>query len=150
MTGVQTCALPICSRLDQGPQARPSDAPGSGAKTIYPRAQVATGLGRSQHVIAFEKAGDDFKERQVREARVEADSILAALEKARRDATYQELSGDERAAIDASVKDLLTVYNGGDHLAIREKIEKLNSATLRLAENMMNTAVRGALKGTKI
>ena len=42
------------------------------------------------------------------------------------------------------------MYNGGDHLAIREKIEKLNSATLRLAENMMNTAVRGALKGTKI
>ena len=63
---------------------------------------------------------------------------------------FRSLSGDERAAIDASVKDLLTVYNGGDHLAIREKIEKLNSATLRLAENMMNTAVRGALKGTKI
>ena len=30
------------------------------------------------------------------------------------------------------------------------KIDKLNHATMKLAENMMNTAVRGALKGTKI
>ena len=29
-------------------------------------------------------------------------------------------------------------------------IEKLNQVTMRLAESMMNTAVRGALKGTKI
>ena len=33
---------------------------------------------------------------------------------------------------------------------IQQKIEQLNQATLNLAENMMNTAVRGALKGTKI
>src|SRR5277367_3926074 len=33
---------------------------------------------------SFEKAEADFKERQVREARVEADTILAAIEKARR------------------------------------------------------------------
>jgi hypothetical protein len=33
---------------------------------------------------------------------------------------------------------------------LNEKIEALNRATTKLAENMMNTAVRGALKGTKI
>ena len=32
---------------------------------------------------SFEKAEEDFDERQVREARVEADTILAAVEKAR-------------------------------------------------------------------
>ena len=32
---------------------------------------------------SFEKAQEDFTERQVREARVEADAILAAVEKAR-------------------------------------------------------------------
>ena len=32
---------------------------------------------------SFEKAEEDFKERQVREARVEADAILAAVEKAK-------------------------------------------------------------------
>ncbi len=99
---------------------------------------------------SFEKAEADFQERQVREARVEADSMLAAMEKARHDATYQELTNEERTAIDASIQELLTVYNGSDHLAIREKLDQLNGATLRLAENMMNTAVRGALKGTKI
>jgi hypothetical protein len=45
---------------------------------------------------------------------------------------------------------LLTVYNESDHLLIRAKIDQLNQSTLTLAENMMNTAVRGALKGTKI
>ena len=34
---------------------------------------------------SFDKAEEDFKERQVREARVEADAILAAVEKARQD-----------------------------------------------------------------
>jgi hypothetical protein len=33
---------------------------------------------------------------------------------------------------------------------IAKKIEQLNEVTTKLAENMMNTAVRGALKGTKI
>ncbi len=101
-------------------------------------------------VESFAKAEADFQERQVREARVEADSILAAIEKARRDAAYRELTAAEQAAIDTSVQELLTVYNSDNHLAIREKIEQLNASTLLLAENMMNTAVRGALKGTKI
>ncbi len=46
--------------------------------------------------------------------------------------------------------ELLTVYSQDDHLLIREKIDQLNASTHTLAENMMNTAVRGALKGTKI
>jgi Fe-S protein assembly chaperone HscA len=99
---------------------------------------------------SFEKAEDDFKERQVREARVEADSILAALDKARNNAAYYELDDDERVAIDRKVSELLTVYHSDDHLLIRAKIDELNNVTLRLAENMMNSAVRGALKGSKI
>jgi Fe-S protein assembly chaperone HscA len=99
---------------------------------------------------SFEKAEEDFKERQVREARVEADSILAALEKARNNEAYYELDEGERARIDRSVSELLTVYHSDDHLLIRAKIDELNNATMHLAENMMNTAVRGALKGTKI
>jgi Fe-S protein assembly chaperone HscA len=99
---------------------------------------------------SFDKAEEDFKERQVREARVEADSILAALEKARNNAAFYELDDSERLAIDRSVNELLTVYHSDDHLLIRAKIDELNNATLNLAENMMNTAVRGALKGTKI
>jgi molecular chaperone DnaK len=99
---------------------------------------------------SFDKAEEDFKERQAREARVEADSILAAVEKARKDAAFEELPAEEKAAIDAGVSELLTIYRTDDHLLIREKIDQLNDVTHHLAENMMNTAVRGALKGTKI
>jgi Fe-S protein assembly chaperone HscA len=99
---------------------------------------------------SFEKAQDDFKERQVREARVEADSILTAVKKARNDDAFRSLPTEVRAKIDWDVQVLLRVYNESDYLLIREKIEQLNQSTHALAENMMNTAVRGALKGTKI
>jgi Fe-S protein assembly chaperone HscA len=99
---------------------------------------------------SVDKAEEDFTERQVREARVEADTILTAVEKARRNDAYFELAEDERAAIDKAINELLLVYHGEDYSLIHVKIEQLNQATLKLAENMMNTAVRGALKGTKI
>jgi Fe-S protein assembly chaperone HscA len=99
---------------------------------------------------SFEKAEQDFRDRQVREARVDADTILAAIDKAKRHDAYFELSDDERAAIDKAMNELLLVYHSDDHDLILNKMEQLNQATMKLAENMMNTAVRGALKGTKI
>ena len=99
---------------------------------------------------SIEKAEQDFAERQVREARVEADTILTAVEKARRHDAYFELTDEERAAIDKAVNELLLVYHSNSLDMIKLKIEQLNQATLKLAETMMNTAVRGALKGTKI
>ena len=99
---------------------------------------------------SFEKAEEDFVERQVREARVEADAILAATEKARQDEAYLSLDDAERAEIERAINELLVVYHSDDHLLIRSKIDQLNSATQTLAETMMNTAVRGALKGTKL
>ena len=99
---------------------------------------------------SFDKAQEDFQERQLREARVEADAILAATDKAKQNDAYIELTDEERAAIDRGVNELLVVYHGGDHLLVRSKIDQLNEATQTLAENMMNTAVRGALKGTNV
>jgi molecular chaperone DnaK len=101
-------------------------------------------------VESFEKAEEDFKERQVREARVEADNLLTAVEKARQNEAWFELSDEDRAAIEKSLNELLVVYHSDDHLLIRAKMDEVNAATMELAENMMNTAVRGALKGTKI
>jgi Fe-S protein assembly chaperone HscA len=99
---------------------------------------------------SFEQAEQDLSARQVREQRVEADAILLAVEKARKHDAYFELADDERAAIDRSINELLLVYNTDDHHLIAAKIEEVNQATMKLAENMMNTAVKGALKGTKI
>lgn len=99
---------------------------------------------------SFDKAEEDMRERQVREARVEADNILAATEKAQKNEAWASLTREERASIESAKRDLQTVYYGGDYNAINGRIEALNRATQKLAENMMNTAVRGALKGTKI
>jgi len=99
---------------------------------------------------SFNKAEDDFRERQVREARVEADAIMVATEKARQNDAYGNLTDQERKQIDRAVNELLVVYHHDDYLLIRAKIEQLNQATLKLAETIMNTVVSGALKGTKI
>jgi molecular chaperone DnaK len=86
---------------------------------------------------SFEQAEQDFAARQVREQRVEADAILLAVGKARKHDAYFELAEEERAAIDKSVNELLLVYNSDDHHLIAAKIEEVNQATIKLAENML-------------
>jgi len=99
---------------------------------------------------SFQKAEADMSERQLREARVEADAVLAATEKARKFEAFQDLTEEERQAIDQAINDLLTVYNGDNYHLIRDKIDQLDVSTQKLAEVIMNTAVGSALKGTKI
>jgi len=96
------------------------------------------------------KAEEDFQERQVREARLEADTILTATEKARSNDAWFDLADEERKQITDAVNHLLLVYHSNDHHLIRSKIDGLNEVTMKLAENMMNTAVRSALKGTHV
>jgi molecular chaperone DnaK len=86
---------------------------------------------------SFEKAEQDFADRQVREQRVEADAILLAVEKARKHDAYFELTDEERAAIDKSINELHLVYNSDDHHLIAAKVEQVNQATIKLAENML-------------
>ena len=92
----------------------------------------------------------DIRERQVREARVEADRMLGALENAKQNDAWFALSEEDRQAIQTAHNELLLAYYGDDHHLIQAQMEKLDKASLTLAENMMNTAVRGALKGTQI
>jgi molecular chaperone DnaK len=99
---------------------------------------------------SFERAEEDFAARQTREAQVEADTILLALDKAQASDAWRLLGEPEREAIATARKNLLTVYHTGTHMQIREAIEKLDGVSRKLAENMMNTAVRAALKGSKI
>jgi len=95
-------------------------------------------------------AENDIRERQVREARVEADRMLAALENAKQNDAWFDLPDEDKQAIQTAHNELLLAYHGEDHHLIQAHLEKLDKASLKLAENMMNTAVRGALKGTKI
>jgi Fe-S protein assembly chaperone HscA len=96
---------------------------------------------------SFDYAEEDFRQRQVIEARREAETIVTALGKAKNNPAWQELSSAERSNVDAMEKALLAVKDGDDYHAIRDAIDTLNTATMRLAELMMDTAVTTALKG---
>jgi len=96
---------------------------------------------------SFDYAEEDFRQRQVIEARREADTILTALAKAKKNPAWEELTTEERNSVETLEKDLVAVKNGDDYHAIRAGIEALNQATMRLAELMMDTAVSTALKG---
>ncbi len=96
---------------------------------------------------SFDYAEDDFKERQVIEARNEADTILAALEKARTSPAWGQLTSVETQRIADQEKNLVEVKTEDDYHAIRNAIDALNQGTMRLAELMMDSAVTTALKG---
>jgi Fe-S protein assembly chaperone HscA len=99
---------------------------------------------------SIDHAEEDLQAAQVAMARVEADAILAAVGKAQRDAAYEALDGEERSCIEAAIREVQKIYHSDDHEKIREKIDLLNEVTRGLAETMMNSAVRGALKGTHV
>jgi molecular chaperone DnaK len=99
---------------------------------------------------SIQYAEQDFAERQAIEARTEAETILAATQKALGTPQVASLPADERAAIDASVAALKESVSGSDYKLIRKRIDELNNATMRLAELVMNSAVSTALQGRKL
>jgi len=96
---------------------------------------------------SFDYAEEDFRQRQVIEARRESETILAALSKAKKNDAWTQLTADERRTVDSLENELRRVQDGGDYQAIRSAIDALNQGTMRLAELMMDTAVATALKG---
>ena len=96
---------------------------------------------------SYDYAEEDFRQRQVIEARREAETILAALAKGKRNEAWDVVSGEERRRIETLEQALVSVQTGDDYQAIRKGIDDLNDGTMHLAEMMMDTAVTGALKG---
>ncbi len=99
---------------------------------------------------SIEYAEQDFAERQAIEARTEAETILAATQKALSTEQAASLLAAERAAIDAAVATLKESVSGSDYKLIRKRIDELNNATMHLAELVMNSAVSAALQGRKL
>jgi len=99
---------------------------------------------------SIEYAEQDFAERQAIEARTEAETILAATQKALSTDQAAGLLAEERAAIDAAVVALKESVSGSDYKLIRKRIDELNNATMHLAELVMNSAVSTALQGRKL
>jgi Fe-S protein assembly chaperone HscA len=99
---------------------------------------------------SIEYAEQDFAERQVIEARTEAETILAATAKALANPNSAQLSVPERARIDLSVTALKQSMQGTDYKQIRKQMDDLNHATEHLAELLMNSALQSALEGKKL
>ncbi|RXH54257.1 Fe-S protein assembly chaperone HscA [Granulicella sibirica] len=96
---------------------------------------------------SFDFAEQDLEERQVIEAKNEADTILTAVEKGKKHEAWQMLSADEIEKIEQKAKELQASLTGGDFRVIRRAIEGLDKSTTRFAELMMDSAVGGALQG---
>ena len=99
---------------------------------------------------SIEYAEQDFAERQIIEARTEAESIVAATAKALANPQAANLSAEERAVIDTSVSALKESVQGTDYKLVRRRIDELNRATEHLAELLMSSAVSTALEGRKL
>ncbi|HEX6243218.1 MAG TPA: Hsp70 family protein, partial [Polyangiales bacterium] len=97
----------------------------------------------------FSHATEDRDARALGEQRVEAQSLLQAIEAAlAKDG--QLLDATERAAIETSLADLSRLREGTDHRAIKAAIEALNHATETFAGRRMDQAVAGALTGKRV
>ena len=96
---------------------------------------------------SFDYAEEDIRQRQLIEARNEAETILSAVEKAKMNPAWALLSSDELALIAARAAEVEGARRRDDHKAIRDSIDALDKATRRFAELMMDTAVSTAMKG---
>lgn len=96
---------------------------------------------------SFDNAEEDIRARQVIEAKNEAETILSAVEKGRKHEAWQKLTSDEIATIEQGESELKASVMGGDYKVIRQAIERLDKATRRFAELMMDSVVSGALGG---
>src|SRR5437870_1906267 len=74
---------------------------------------------------SFDSAEEDFRQRQVIEARNEAGTILAALEKGKKSPAWGQLTSDEKKRIAKLEKALNQVKKAEDYQAIRQAIDAL-------------------------
>src|SRR3989442_4501181 len=72
---------------------------------------------------SFDSAEEDFRQRQVIEARNEAGTILAALEKGKKSPAWGQLTSDEKKQIAKLERALTPVRNEDDYPAIRAAID---------------------------
>ena len=99
---------------------------------------------------SIDHAEEDFAERQIIEARNEAETILKATAKSLADPRAEELAAEERAAIEKSSGELRAAVAGTDYKLVRQKIDELNQATMHLAEVLMNRALQAAVQGKRL
>jgi Fe-S protein assembly chaperone HscA len=98
-------------------------------------------------LASFDHAEADIEARQLVEAKNEAETILGAVAKGKDHAAWRMLSPEEIAAVETAESELKALSGNNDYRAVRAGIERLDQATRRFAELMMDTTLAGAMKG---
>jgi len=98
-------------------------------------------------LASFDHAEEDIEARQLIEAKNEAETILSAVEKGKQHISWLQLSSYEMSNIEIEIHQLKAAAESGNYRVIRNGIERLDKATRRFAEVMMDSEVMGAMKG---
>ena len=96
---------------------------------------------------SFDNAEADFARRLLIEARNEADTILAAVDRAPASTAWAQLTDEEQSRIYIARDTLSETKQSEDQSAIRNATLALDHATRRFAELMMESAVSTAMRG---
>jgi molecular chaperone DnaK len=91
-------------------------------------------------------AEEDKKDREIAEARNEADSLVYVTEKSLKD-YGDKISEDERKKIEDSIADLRKALESNDTADIKSKTEALKQASYKLAEEVYKTASQKDAEG---
>ena len=99
---------------------------------------------------SFSSAEMDKHARALREAQVDAERLLEAIDAALEKDGEAMLSADERAVIEAEMDSLRTLAQGTDNHAIHQATEALNHATETFAARRMDASISKSFAGKSL
>ncbi|HTO18324.1 MAG TPA: Fe-S protein assembly chaperone HscA [Pseudomonas sp.] len=99
---------------------------------------------------SFEHAGDDMTARALREAQVEAQRLIEAVQAALQADGERLLDADERLVIDAEMERLQGLLESTDLHAIEQQTKRLTQITDAFAARRMDASVKAALAGRSL
>ena len=99
---------------------------------------------------SFEHAGDDMTARALREAQVEAQRLIEAVQAALQADGERLLDADERLVIDAEMERLQGLLDSTDLHAIEQQTKRLTQITDAFAARRMDASVKAALAGRSL
>ncbi len=98
---------------------------------------------------SFAHAEEDVAARLLIEARNEADTVIHATERALKQGGHL-IGSEEAVRVRTALENLRAVRGGTDRDAIRGQTDRLNQATLHLAEVLMDSALKEALAAKRV
>jgi molecular chaperone HscA len=99
---------------------------------------------------SFSAAESDKQARALREATVDAERLIEAIQVALTQDGAQLLSAEEQKTIQLQIQALQTLNQGQDSHAIHQATEALNHATEAFAARRMDASVKQALAGQDV